>query len=751
MAKKFDKSVYIARFIEQTEEHMAQLEKDMLQLEKDTGNHILLDDMMRAAHTLKGSSLMMGYRRIAELCHKFEDALLQVKNCVIEPDESHFNILFKVLDTIRSLAKDKVTWKDNGIEQPYVMELEKKIENDFRLEVEEAGIVETQKEDETTKKVQPPEEKQIEQKETIPSEKEDILPEQNNAVKTTRTQEINESIRVDVNKVNRLMNQVGELVIEKIRINQKSKDLNGILPRIEKLELELSQRKDHKILGEQIKYLKKDFSRTIEELFLITSDIGSVTAQLQDTVVNVRMVPLDIIFRNYHRAVRDLAKENRKVIEFSITGEETELDKAVIEKIQDPMMHLLRNAVGHGIESPEERENCGKQNTGKINLNAYCRGSQVIIELEDDGKGIDVEKIKETSIKKGLFTEEAAQQMQDVDIINYIFTPGFSTRAGANELSGRGVGLDVVKTNIKQLKGEINVVSEFGKGSKFIIELPLTLTVSLALFVNVCNEKFAVPLDNIEETIRITRNQIKKVEGREAISLRDEIIPVIRLQQILDIKRKEKVIAKKHMFVIVVGVARKKLAILVDNIVGKYDVVVKNLGDHIKKVPNIAGATLLGTGEVVLILDIPSLFHKTNMLHGLVDYAVNEDLKERGQWSVLVVEDSMITRDLEKSILEAAGCKVEIAVSGEEALTKLVHEKFDLILTDVEMPGMGGMAMIMKLRRDERYKDIPVVVVSSKSTEEDKKIGLDAGANAYLGKDRFDPEKLLDTIERLVC
>lgn len=397
----------------------------------------------------------------------------------------------------------------------------------------------------------------------------------------------------------------------------------------------------------------------------------------------------------------------------------------------------------------QERKGRGKPEAGRIDLRAYYKGSQVVIEIEDDGNGVDTKKLKEAALKKGLLHEEEAKQMSNTQALNLLCAPGLTTETEVSKVSGRGVGLDVVKTNVTELKGLIEISSEPGKGTKFTIRLPLTLSITLALFIKAHGETFAIPLDNIVETLRITPAEIKKVERREAISVRDEIIPMVRLGEVLGLTR-QGAQEKTHIPVVIVGLAEKKLAILVDELVRKEELVVKDLGDHLKKVAHIAGATVLGTGEAVLILDISSLILDVSSLPGLVKPLTDREEKKGLKHTILVVEDSLITRDLEKSMLETAGYKVETAKDGAEALKKLAEERFEIVLSDISMPGMDGIEMLNRMRKDNRFSEIPVVVVSTKESEEDKKRGLEAGANAYLVKREFDQTNLLNTIERLI-
>jgi len=752
--KRFDKSAFISRFKEETNDHLAELEKNLLRLERNTRDHQLLDDMMREAHTLKGSATMMGYKRIAELAHVFEDALLQIKQGGIDPGDPHFELLLEVLDTMKPLMEDKLTWSESGVDQPHVEDLMNTLRKTFSF-IGGRRATGSRKTRAAVKQQSPPGQKTPPEKtaSTVEAEGTGTPREKTAAERTAQAPavaELAESIRVDVNKLNQLMNLTEELVIEKIRVDQRKVDLNTLSSKMEELHRRLSQTTDKESALELARNLRRDYGHVVEEFSRTTDELGFLTSQLQQSVMGVRMLPLNVIFTKFPRAMRDLAKEEQKLIDFVIAGEETELDKTVIEKIQDPLMHILRNAVSHGIESPDERKKQGKAAAGTIELRAYPKGSQVIIEVDDDGGGVDTEKVKKAAVEKGVLSAEEAQRLSKAQALQLLFTAGLSTKTGVSQVSGRGVGLDVVRTNVTQLKGLIEIQSEIGKGSKFIIKLPLTLAITSALFVRVGNEIMALPLDNIEETIRITPQEIKTVEGREAITVRDEIIPLIRLGTVLGLSSPEEISEQEYVPVVIVGVAEKKLAILVDDMIGKLEVVAKNLGDHLRKVPHIAGATLLGTGAVVMILNIPSLIVEAGNLRGLEHLLPDTEEEAAKRPSILIVEDSFITRDLERSILEAANYTVGLAMDGAEALDRLAAEKYDLVLTDISMPGMDGIEMIKRMKSDKRFREIPVVVVSSKETEEDKKRGLEVGASAYLGKGSFDQTNLLDTVERLI-
>jgi len=724
----FDKSAFESRFREETTEHLARLEADLLELEKDAGNRKLLEDMMREAHTMKGAASMMGHGRIANLAHAIEDALSRIGKGEVEPDQRYFELLFKTLDSVKPLLLGEGDGFADTQSAPVAPERPAPRSDEGRVRDSGGGRSE-------------------------PSSEGPSAAADGGADRATGGPPVGwstpvESIRVDVRKLNQLMNLVGELVIGKIRLDQRRAELDGLVPDVEELYQRVRQAGDEQ-LTRLARTVADGLSRGMEELHRAADEMGFVVSQMQGSVMAVRMLPLDVLFGRFPRAVRDLSKQLEKPVELRIAGGETELDKTVLERIQDPLMHIVRNAVGHGIEPVEERRKIGKPETGTIELTACCKGSQVIIEVADDGRGIDPEKVRSAAVEKGIVSAEEAEHLTEAQVLDLLFAPGFTTRDGVSELSGRGVGLDVVRENVTQLKGHIEVSSEVGKGTRFTIRLPLTLAVTSALLVRIRGETFALPLDNIEETMRMESGEVKRVEGREAICVRDEIIPLVALGDVLGIPEPVRAEERRYVPVVVVGTGQRKLAVAVDELAGKLDVVAKNLGDHLAKVEHIAGATLSGTGTVIPILDVPSLMSEASRLHGL-DRPLQARREERKRGSVLVVEDSVITRDLERSILEAADYEVDVAKDGADALNKLAQGRYQLVLTDISMPVMDGIEMIREMRKDARLSEIPVIVVSSQESEDDVRRGLEAGATAYLGKKTFDQTDLLDTVERLI-
>lgn len=704
----FDRSKFIDKFKIEVRERLLRLNLGLLKLEKSPKDTALLEEMMREAHSIKGAASMMGYKRIADISHKIEDGLEKTISQEVLLGKSHFDALFQCLDAIEPLLEDKVTWTDKGIERPFVDDLIVGMEAAFSNRKQEKAV-----------------------KKTKSSEV------QEHAAATVAVAEQpaiaiaqEESMRVDTHKLDKLVNLSGELLISKIRLEEVVKNL------VHKTEAQ--------------KDLPESFNDLVKDLESVNKNIDLLTSGLQEEMMGVRMLPVAYLFNTFPRAMRDLAGARGKDVDFQIKGEETQLDKVILDKMKDPLMHLLRNCVDHGIEPLKQRSASGKQAVGKIILSAYHEGSQVVISVEDDGAGIDKKLVKEKAAQKGLVSKENMDTLTEDQVSQLLFVPGFSTNEEVSQVSGRGVGLDVVRQAVAKLKGQVEIKSVFGGGTTFIMRLPLTLAITESLIVAVGNEIFAIPIDCIIETIRLNLDEVKTVEAKEAITVRSGILPLIRLNDIFGLPRKG-ITERKFFPVIVAQSVEKKIAIMVDELIGRQEIISKAIGDPLKNIKNIAGATILGSGRVVLILDIPSIIESAE---GVMVRPEASRLKvlsrEKKKKTILLAEDVLSTAMLEKNILESVGYSVVIARDGKEALEKSAQETFDLIITDLLMPRMDGFELVAALKKDKLYKDIPVIIVTTRESDADKRRGLEVGADAYILKSEFTSEGLLEIIERLV-
>jgi len=406
--------------------------------------------------------------------------------------------------------------------------------------------------------------------------------------------------------------------------------------------------------------------------------------------------------------------------------------------------------IDHGIELPDERLEKGKKKEGKILLNCFQQGTQVVVEVMDDGGGIDIAKVKEQALARGIVVKDRIEDMPHEQLIQLIFNSGFSTSDTVSDISGRGVGLDVVRESVAKLKGIVEVSSMPKAGTKFILKLPLTLSITESLLVSCGVEAFAIPIESVVETIRINQEEIKTVESKEAITVRGHILPLVRLSELFGIAHKG-IFEKKFFSVVIVQSVEKRVGILVDELLGRQDIVRKSIGDPLKKVKNISGAAILGDGKVVLILDIPSIIE---LAEGVVvkrpAQVAQPAEKRKKKKTILLAEDVLSTAMLEKNVLESVGYSVVIARDGQEALDRSSQEKFDLVITDVLMPRMDGFELVSRLKKDKAYKDVPVIIVTTRESDADKRRGLEAGADSYILKSEFTSEGLLEAIERLI-
>ncbi|MBF0216556.1 MAG: hybrid sensor histidine kinase/response regulator [Candidatus Omnitrophica bacterium] len=715
----FDRSAFVERFKSETKERVEKLNLALIDIEKDPGNRDILNMAMREAHTIKGSAAMMGYNRISDLAHRLETAMQGALQGKMEFTPEKLDVMFECLDAILPLLEDKVTWEDKGVANPFVETLLNKMdgvfsENSPAQDKSERplnpGIPPLRTEEKKAKEAPAPEPGPLEQ----PS-RDDHLPET--------------MIKVDTARLNKIVNTSGELVTSRIRLAE-----------IVKLVSEkVYESQDTGI------YLKG----LIDELNSVTCDIVTLTAGMQEEVIRVRTVPVGDLFRTFPRTMRDLAREKGKEIEFVIEGGETQLDKVIIDEMRAPLMHLLRNAIDHGIEAPGDRRRVGKSAPGKVRLKAYQEGSQVVIEVSDDGRGIKVAEIKEKAVKKGIVSASRINDMIKEQVYQILFTPGFSTKEDVTDISGRGVGLDVVRETLSSMKGVVEISSEEGKGTSFKMKLPLTLAITECLILGAGPDVFAVPIDAVVETVRISEKEIKKIEGKEALTIRGYILPLVKLKDVFGLPQKG-IFEKQYFPVIIVQSIEKRIGIMADKLFGRQEIISKSIGDPLGNVKYVSGATILGNGRVILILDIPAMIESAE---GVV---VRRPLKKEAPAArkrkkhILLAEDSMTTAMLEKNILESVGYSVVTAKDGQEAAERAMQEKFDLVITDVLMPRMNGFELIERLRGDSKYKDVPVIVVTTRENDEDRRRGLEAGADAYLLKSEFTSEGLLDTLEKLL-
>ncbi len=574
----------VESFIVETKEILEKLDVDLLELERKPEDKDLLNQIFRSFHTIKGTSGFLGLEVLPEVTHKCEDILNKLRKGEAILSSELMDGILLAFDTIKQLVNQIETEQNESVETEKVcLVLEgllNEIENGSEAKEEKKEIVVPE---EILAKIEAEEKKTV-QTEQIVNEKHQRDEKKIDAMEKAASAQVKENtIRVDVDRLDALLDIVSELVLGRNRLTQVNSQF---------------------AIQDEGNKFTKDFGE-------VTKQIDLMTTELQLVSMKLRMIKIAKIFNRYPRMVRDLSKDLNKEIELVIRGEETEVDKNLIEEINDPLVHLIRNSVDHGVEQPEVRIKAGKTPKGTVILSAEQLGNNIVITIEDDGKGMDPEALKEKAVSKGLITREKAKELTKQEAINLIFLAGFSTAEKVSNVSGRGVGMDVVKTNVSRLRGIINIDSEVGKGSKITIKLPLTLAIISGMIVKAFGEAMVIPLGSVIEVLRVNKDQIYSIKGKEVIKVRDSVLPLVSMNELLVGRMNgHRGNGNTWQYVVEVGIAEKRYGIKVDELIGQQEVVIKSLGSYLGKIDGIAGSTIMGDGTVVMILDIHELFNR---------------------------------------------------------------------------------------------------------------------------------------------
>jgi two-component system, chemotaxis family, sensor histidine kinase and response regulator WspE len=474
--------------------------------------------------------------------------------------------------------------------------------------------------------------------------------------------------------------------------------------------------------------------------------------RLHHEVVSCRMRPFGDGARGFPRMIRDVSKALGKKVKLEITGKDTDVDRDMLDKLEAPLTHLLRNAVDHGIESPAERSAAGKSETGTIRLIARHWAGMLYITVSDDGKGIYIEHLREKVVKRNLVTEAMAKTLSDVELIEFMFLPGFSTASSVTEISGRGVGLDVVQNMVQEVQGVVRSETRPGNGTSFHLQLPITLSVMRALLVQIGDEPYALPMVRIDRILSVPREEIQVLENRQYITFDNNNIGLVSARQVLGLG--EVGLDAETLPIAVIGDRLNQFGIVVDRFIGEKELVINPLDPRLGKVADINATALLEDGSPVLLIDVEDMVRSIdNLLNGGWLQRVGmgtEKTAEQKKKRILVVDDSLTVREVERKLLETNGYEVEIAVDGADGWNAVRIGSFDMVISDVDMPRMNGIELVTHIRQNARLKNLPVMIVSYKDREEDRKRGLDAGADYYLTKSSFHDNTLLDAVANLI-
>jgi two-component system chemotaxis sensor kinase CheA len=757
-------------------DHLRTISLSILELEKETVEEekvAIIETIHREFHSLKGAARAVSEKEIETLCHSLENTLTKIKKGSLTLKIEIFDIFNEAIDIIENLLSsvenkaedisslmDKLTTLEDYSIGP---EEELKTNNLDHKELNEESIDSKIK----INDVEQLYEKDLEEKKSLNTieyealrnnikiNEERELIDHNNIKLEIKTQNSNANkipqdktgdiLRVSKEKLDSLLLQGEELIFAKLSAIQRAKDIRNLK------DLLFLWKKEKN--NSYISTLEEDIDQILKATENDAKTIEAMTDAFMEDIKNIMILPFSSIIEMFPKMVRDLARNLDKDIEFLCKGTEIEVDRRILEEIKVPLMHIIRNSVDHGIESNEERLSAGKPVKGNINLHiTQVNSEKVKIEIWDDGRGIDLHKLKEKAVKNKLYTSNEANNMDEDIIKSLIFKSGISTSDIITDISGRGLGLAIVNEKIQDLGGSIKVHTEKLKGTRFIIMLPITVSTNRGIIAKASNQVFVIPTGKVERAIRVKRDEIKIIENKATILLEDEVISVISLKDILELQEKKiEEYTNEVISILVVKDLDRKIAFGVDEIIGEQEVLVKRFNKQLKRVRNISGATILGSGEVVPILDVQDLI-KSSYKHSSksINIISNNNKGSNKGKSIIVVEDSITSRTLLKSILESCGFLVKTAVDGLEGWNLLNSEKFDLVITDVEMPKMDGFELTSKIRNHSEFSEIPVVLVTSLESREHKERGIDVGASAYIVKSDFQQGNLLDTIKRLI-
>jgi len=795
-------------FIPEAEEHLLVVTECLLALEANP-NAEDIHRLFRSMHTVKGSAAQVGLHRLSAVAHRVEDLIGQLRDGALQPSAEIVDLCLESVDILKKFLHRQ--WQDRA-------------EMAAAVDPLLARIAELAPEE------RPEEEGQADVTSgAAASATEGALPQAAAHAEAPKALPQAKSVRISLERLDRMMNAVGELVINRTRmvgrlselaklveiLNFSKARLSGkiaefqekhefnrlhtslvpgsqppqmdtfgghvtALPAmtsndlLEFSELEMDRYDDFNILARSLTEISADVTEVLTQLegFMgrVDSDIDEFTKlahHLQDEITAARMVPIGNLYTRLSRTVRDAAKAAAKPVELSLEGADTELDNNIIQHISDPLIHLVRNAVAHGIEDAEARRQAGKPEQGRITVRAYHRGNHIFIEVEDDGSGIDYQRVRQSVIESGAMSPAAASELSERELREVLFQPGFSTASSMTELAGRGVGLDVVRSNVHSLNGEIDVRSETGRGACFTVKVPLTLIISQALFVRCGASVFALPLAVVEEIRRLQPEEIEDVGGKLFTRVRDVVTEAVRLDLQLALPPLEPLNGYFHM--VIAKVAGKHVGVVVEEVLGKDEIVIKNLGDYLRRVKLFPGTTIAPDGALILLIDLNRLVSadtaERNALPAsspaarvfapgaeavaagtIPAEAVDEIENDR---VVIVADDSISVRKFVGRMLEKAGYRVRLASDGLEASEIVAQTGCHLVITDLEMPRMNGYELMAHLRQNPATRNIPVLVVTSRAGAKHRDRALKDGASGFLTKP-VQEDQLIATVEGLI-
>lgn len=713
----FDKKKFLNRFIEEARKHLSSLANGLVLLEQQPDDNELINTLFRAAHTIKGSSNMLNLSEVSEFSHQVENRLSGIRDGSSVVTKPVVDVLLQAVDHL-SLMIDAA-----GLEKDVPLANEALI----------TALASENNEESTSSEVEPEE-----TVETVVQDRRRIL------------RQASDAIVIKTEKLDALIQLVTEMTTRNQALNSYYKETGTTVTLIDQLH----KTGRDSVLPYKVQRLVNDLGKQSEKLqSMLSCDrhaVTSLNAELRDILFTLRLVPISLVFDKFPRVVRELADSFKKRINFTMSGEETELDKKIVDILDESLVQIIRNAIDHGIERVDERQKNGKSPEGNITLSANYEHGMCVITITDDGAGIDVAKLLDKAVSRGMQTESGAEEIlrnpTSEDLCDLIFTPGLSSSDIITDISGRGVGMDIVRENIiNRLNGSVSIETRVQAGTTFTITLPINTAIMNTTLIRIGSLSIALPSHALYEIVQVDAAEVIKVVNRTAIRLREQIIPIIHLDEIM--QQKVRVESSDMPFFLIVRSGSGFVAILADDVISQENSLIHSLPVHIQKTPWVAGCIITGTYSIIHLLNTRQLVRLAQQ--GRSFQPAKQKLRNE-VIRVLVADDSISTRDIEKSILESHGYVVDVAVDGENALEMAREVVYGAVVTDIEMPNMDGFTLTANLRKEKEYRQTPIILVSSRDSEADKLQGISAGADAYIIKAAFNQEKLIATIRSLI-
>jgi two-component system chemotaxis sensor kinase CheA len=777
-------------FWEEATEHLETLNNVMLQVEMtDSGTesyHPLVKEMNRVAHSLKGAARAVGISVIETISHYMEEVFGAAMNNSLALTPEVADTIYDSLDLIQSVADSTDLNEEvlaavlTQLEQIVVAAEQEAQYADSPPEPSLAMTSHAQNNRAPDATTAIPSSTPVQSEKTATTKEFPAVPGQSPEAAGLDTHTVvmrpmEESIRVPVGKLDRLMASVSELFVARMHGEEQQNSISRLLRqharwqrewrnvrtayirlvrRLQDQEQEMSS--ELPILFRFLEFNQRQLVEANRYLAAVGQSLAqdnmhlaTLTNQLQDDIDGMRLVPFESLVGGFQRMVRDIARDTSKQIMMEVFGAAVEIDKAVLDSLKDPLIHLLRNAIDHGIEAPDVREELGKSLTGRIEIGVEQRGSEIVIHVKDDGQGIDANKVRESIVRNGLLDQSAAEALSDEEARTYIFYSGLSTNVNVTALSGRGMGMDIVRDRVESLRGRVGVNSVVGEGTTITLNVPVSLTRIRCILLRVGDQRFAVPSAMVVRMDKFSRDDVFTAEGRNVLLINERPMPLASMAAILQVhsgNTNEDIIQ-----ILALQATDRSVAFEVDEMYSEQELVLKPLGPELARARFVSGAALLGSGEVIIVLDANDLVRRASgaALPHRRAVTVVAPVEER-RLRVLVVDDSITTRTLEKNILETAGFDVSVAMDGAEAWSMLPQNDFDVIISDVEMPKMDGLELCSKIKTNAKFQHLPVILLTSLAKPEQREAGLRAGADAYLIKSRFDQGELLEMIQAVM-